>query len=209
MPIGRVTQVVDCRESMGMGKGGGIAQRGTISESRYPDVIVVGMSPGRRHVTKPVCDITSALRRQGLEFSVTTLVLNAGSGLPPDTPRVGGAVLGAYFSLNEKEIRQIEQHRVAILHHGNVRSHVVHKVRYILEHCDIPAIVVSQAPVDYEDFAKEGVKTAFVMPPPEKVKTKGIVMEIVSGVTRGQTPTRQNLADVIRAVMKVLKTRKI
>ena len=54
MPIGRVTQVVDCREAMGMGKGGGIAQRGTISECRYPDVIVVGMSPGRRHVTKPV-----------------------------------------------------------------------------------------------------------------------------------------------------------
>ena len=45
MPIGRVTQVVDCREAMGMGKGGGIAQRGTISECRYPDVIVVGMSP--------------------------------------------------------------------------------------------------------------------------------------------------------------------
>ena len=45
MPMGRVTQVVDCREAMGMGKGGGIAQRGTISESRYPDVIVVGMSP--------------------------------------------------------------------------------------------------------------------------------------------------------------------
>ncbi len=48
-----------------MGKGGGIAQRGTISECRYPDVIVVGMSPGRRHVTKPVCDITSGLRQQG------------------------------------------------------------------------------------------------------------------------------------------------
>ena len=68
MPIGRVTQVVDCREAMGMGKGGGIAQRGTISECRYPDVIVVGMSPGRRHVTKPVCDITSGLRQQGVEL---------------------------------------------------------------------------------------------------------------------------------------------
>jgi methyl-coenzyme M reductase subunit C len=205
MPIGRVTQVVDCRESMGMGKGGGIAQRGTISESRYPDVIVVGMSPGRRHVTKPVCDITSALRREGVEFSVSTLVLNTGSGLPSDSPRVAGAVLGAYFGLTEKEIRQIEKHKVAILHHGNVRSHVVQKVRYILEHVDIPAIVVSQAPVDYEDLAKEGVKTAYVLPPPEKVKTKGTVMAIISGVTRGQTPTRENLADVIRAVMKVMR----
>lgn len=190
-----------------MGKGGGIAQRGTISESRYPDVIVVGMSPGRRHVTKPVCDITSALRREGVEFSVSTLVLNAGSGLPPDAPRVSGAVLGAYFGLTEKEIRQIEQHKVAILHHGNVRSHVVQKVRFILEHVNIPAIVVSQAPVDYEDFAREGVKTAYVLPPPENVKTRGTVMAIVSGVTRGQTPTRENLTAVIRAVMKVQKNK--
>lgn len=208
MPIGRVTQVVDCRESMGMGKGGGIAQRGTISESRYPDVIVVGMSPGRRHVTKPVCDITSALRREGVEFSVSTLVLNTGSGLPSDSPKVAGAVLGAYFGLTDKEIQQIEKHKVAILHHGNVRSHVVQKVRFILEHVNIPAIVVSQAPVDYEDLAKEGVKTAYVLPPPDRVKTKGTVMAIISGVTRGQTPTRENLADVIRAVMKVIKTTK-
>ena len=206
MPIGRVTQVIDCRESMGMGKGGGIAQRGTISESRYPDVIVVGMSPGRRHVTKPVCDITSALRREGVEFSVSTLVLNTGSGLPSDSPKVAGAVLGAYFGLTDKEIQQIEKHKVAILHHGNVRSHVVQKVRFILEHVNIPAIVVSQAPVDYEDLAKEGVKTAYVLPPPDRVKTKGTVMAIISGVTRGQTPTRENLADVIRAVMKVMKT---
>ena len=70
---GRVSQVVDCREAMGMGKGGGMAQRGTISECRFPDVIVVGMSPGRRHVTKPVCDITSALRQQGVEYSISTL----------------------------------------------------------------------------------------------------------------------------------------
>jgi methyl-coenzyme M reductase subunit C len=208
MPIGRVTQVVDCRESMGMGKGGGIAQRGTISECRYPDVIVVGMSPGRRHVTKPVCDITSALRREGAEFSVSTLVLNSGSGVPDDAPAVAGAVLGAYFGLNPKEIQQIEQHKVAILHHGNVRSHVVHKVRKILESCNVQAVVVSQAPIDYEDLAKAGVKTAYVMPPPDKVKTQGIVMAIVSGVTRGQTPTRENITEVIQAVMRIMKTQK-
>lgn len=205
MPIGRVTQVVDCRESMGMGKGGGLAQRGTISEAKSPDVIVIAMSPGRRHVTKPVCDITSGLRREGAQFSVTTLVLNAGSGVPADSP-VAGHVLGAYFGLTEKEIAQIEQHKVAILHHGNVRSHVVHKVRFILEHADIKAVVVSQVPIDFEDLAKEGVKTAVVMPPPDRVKTKGIVMDIVSGVTRGQTPGRGKLAEVVRAVMRVLKS---
>ena len=205
MPMGRVTQVVDCREAMGMGKGGGIAQRGTISECRYPDVIVVGMSPGRRHVTKPVCDITSALRQQGIEYSVSTLVLNAGSGVPPDAPNIGGAVLGAYFGLTEKEIQQIEKHRIAILHHGNVRSHVVHKVRYILAACDVKAVVVSQAPIDFEDLAREGVKTALVMPPPEKIKTRGPVMALVRGVTRGQTPTREKMAEVIHAVMRLIK----
>jgi methyl-coenzyme M reductase subunit C len=193
---------------MGTGKGGGIAQRGTISETRYPDVIVVGMSPGRRHVTKPVCDITSALRQQGIEYSISTLVLSAGSGVPPDAQNIGGAVLGATFGLTEKEVRQIEKHKVAILHHGNVRSHVVHKVRYILTACDVQAVVVSQAPVDFEDFAKEGVKTALVMPPPDKVRTKGTVMAIISGVTRGQTPTREKMAEVIHAVLRLMKTSK-
>ncbi len=208
MPMGRVTQVVDCREAMGMGKGGGIAQRGTISECRYPDVIIVGMSPGRRHVTKPVCDITSGLRQQGIEYSISTLILNAGSGVPPDAPNIGGGVLGAYFGLTEKEVRQIERHKLAILHHGNVRSHVVHKIRFILAACNINAVVVSQAPIDYEDLAKIGVKTAIVMPQVDKIVTQGTVMAIVSGVTRGQTPTREKMAEVIHAVMKLLKSQK-
>jgi methyl-coenzyme M reductase subunit C len=207
MPIGRVTQVVDCRESMGMGKGGGLAQRGTISECRYPDVIVVAMSPGRRHVTKPVCDITSGLRREGVEYSVSTLVLNAGAGVPPGTA-TSAAVTGAYFGLTEKEIRQIEQHKVAILHHGNVRSHVVAKVRFILEHCNVDAVVVTQVPIDFEDLARVGVKTATVMPAPEDIRTKGTVVEIVSGITRGQTPTREKLAEVIAAVNRVMKMKK-
>lgn len=205
MPIGRITQVVDCRESMGMGKGGGLAQRGTISECRHPDVIVVGMSPGRRHVTKPVCDITSALRREGVEFSVSTLVLNAGSGVPSDAPKIAGSVLGAYFGISGKEVSQIEQHKVAVLHHGNVRSHVVEKVRFILSQANVHAVVVSQAPIDYEDLAKVGVKTAYVMPSPEQIRTKGKVVAIVSGVTRGQTPPRDKLAEVVQAVLKEMK----
>jgi methyl-coenzyme M reductase subunit C len=205
MSIGRITQVVDCRESIGMGKGGGIAQRGTISECRYPDVIVIAMSPGHRHVTKPVCDITSGLRQQGIEYSISTLVLNAGSGLPPDASKIGGGVIGASFGLTQKEIMQIEKHKVAILHHGNVRSHVVHKVRFILEACEVKAVVVSQSPIDYEDLAKEGVKTSVVMPAADMIRTKGTVMAIVSGVTRGQTPTREKMAEVISSVMRIVK----
>jgi len=189
-----------------MGKGGALAQRGTISECRYPDVIVVGMSPGRRHVTKPVCDITSALRTQGVEYSISTMILNAGSGIPPDAPKSAGHVLGAYFGLNEKEIAQISRHKVAVLHHGNVRSHVVAKARSILKDCDIPAVVVCQVPIDYEDFARDGVKTAYVMPQEQNIQTKGTVMAIVSGITRGQTPSREKIAEVIHAVMRLMKS---
>jgi len=190
---------------MGMGKGGGLAQRGTISECRQPDVVIVGMSPGRRHVTKPVCDITSALRREGVEFSVSTMVLNAGSGIPADAESIAGSVLGAHFGVNEKETAQIEQHKVAVLHHGNVRSHVVEKVRKILSQCNIDAVVVTQAPIDCEDLAKVGVKTAFVLPAEKDIRTKGRVVAIVTGVTRGQTPPREKIAEVISAVMNVIK----
>jgi len=65
--------------------------------------------------------------------------------------------------------------------------------------------VVSQAPIDFEDLAREGVKTALVMPSPERIKTRGTVMAIVSGVTRGQTPTREKMAEVIHAVMRLIK----
>jgi methyl-coenzyme M reductase subunit C len=83
----------------------------------------------------------------------------------------------------------------------------VHKVRFILQACDVKAVVVSQAPVDFEDFAKVGVKTALIMPPPDKVRTRGTVMAIVSGVTRGQTPSREKMAEVIHAVMRLIKTK--
>ena len=78
----------------------------------------------------------------------------------------------------------------------------------MLEHVDVKAVVVSQAPIDYEDLAKEGVKTAFVMPSPDKVRTRGRVEAIVSGVTRGQTPTREKMAEVIAAVTRLMKEEK-
>ena len=56
--IGRTTQVVDCRESMGLAKGGGLAQRGTLSEASRQEVLAIAMSPGRRQINTPVCEIT-------------------------------------------------------------------------------------------------------------------------------------------------------
>ena len=189
---------------MGMGKGGSLAQRGTISECKHPDIIIVGMSPGRRHITKPVCDITSALRQQGIEYSVSTLVLNAGSGVPSDA-EIGGVAFGSNFGITDREIEQIERHKVAVLHHGNIRSHVVHKSRKILQQCSVDAVVVCQAPVDYEDFAKVGVKTAYVMPKPGDVRTKGTVKGLVTGITRGQTPSRAAMSDVIHETLRIIK----
>jgi len=49
------------------------------------------------------------------------------------------------------------------------------------------------------------VKTSVVMPPEDKIRTKGTVMFIVSGVTRGQTPTREKMAEIISSVMKLMK----
>src|SRR5665647_726190 len=68
--ISRATHIVDCRESMGLGKGGGLAQRGTISETGTPDIVAIGMSPGRRHITKPICEITHGLRNEGFQVGV-------------------------------------------------------------------------------------------------------------------------------------------
>ena len=83
--MGRHLSFVECRESMGLGVGGGLAARATISESGR-DVVAVAMGPGRRHITKPVCEITYCLREEGIDTSV--LVLNAGGGVPQDAPDV-------------------------------------------------------------------------------------------------------------------------
>jgi len=73
----------------------------------------------------------------------------------------------------------------------------------------VKAIVVSQCPIDYEDLAKVGVKTPLVMPPEGRIRTKGTVMAIVSGVTRGQTPTREKMAEVISSVMRIVKNKEL
>ena len=145
--IGRHISFVECRESMGMGQGGGLAQRATISESGR-DVVAIAMGPGRRHITKPVCEITYALREEGIDTSV--LVLNAGAGVPADAPDV---IHGQCMGLEPIEVERIQQFKVALIHLGNVRGHIIWKARLVLRNVNIPAIVVAQCPIDYEDFA--------------------------------------------------------
>jgi methyl-coenzyme M reductase subunit C len=199
--IGRATQVVDCRESMGLAKGGGLAQRGTLSEATKPDVIAIAMSPGRRHITKPVCEMTYGLRREGIQTSV--LVLEAGTGVPESFPQASRGY-GPTFGLNERELQQVARHKIAVLHLGNVRSHVIHKAKEVLSQVDIPVVVVAQCPMDMEDFAKEGIKTRLVKPAHQKTETKGEVVDIVTGITRGATCTRVKLNTLAKVLNKHL-----
>ncbi|WP_406662524.1 methyl-coenzyme M reductase I operon protein C [Methanolobus sp. ZRKC3] len=198
MMFGRETQVVDCRHGMGLGRGGGLAQRGTLSETGRPDVIAIAMSPGRRHITKPVCELTYGMRRE--EIQVSVLVLNTGSGVP-DTNVGSGS-----FGISPEEIAQINRHKVAVIHTGNIRDHVVRKVKAILEEVNIPAVVVCQTLVDFEDFAMAGVKTRYVKPKKSDILAKGRVMEIVTGITRGESCSREKLNELVKAVKSTMRS---
>ncbi|MDH5811045.1 MAG: methyl-coenzyme M reductase I operon protein C [Candidatus Methanomethylicaceae archaeon] len=195
--IGRSSQIVDCREAQGIGEGGGLAQRGTISESERFDVVAVAMSPSKRHITKPICEITYGLREQGIRTSV--LVLESGSGVPSDSP-YGGAPGGTMAGINEKEILQIRRYKLALFHLGGIGGHVVYKAKTFLRYVDIPTIIVCEAPVDYEDFAKVGIITRLVRPPPDKVECLGTIVDIVTGVVRGVSAPRDKLNEIVTKV---------
>ncbi|WP_292459589.1 methyl-coenzyme M reductase I operon protein C [Methanothermococcus sp.] len=197
MPVGRREQIVDCRSVMGLGEGGGLAQRGTFAEGLKNDVVVVAMSPGRRHITKPVCEITYGIREAGIQTSV--LVLDAGSGVPHDAPH---GSLGSTFGLKPKEAEQVNRHKLCVIHFGNVKSHIVYKARLFLRHVKIPTIIVCQTPIDMEDFAKIGVKTRDVMP--IEPKTEGMIVDIITGVIRGESAPQTKIDEVIEKIKKHL-----
>jgi methyl-coenzyme M reductase subunit C len=196
--IGRHLSFVECREAQGLGVGGGLAQRATISESGK-DVCIVAMGPGRRHITKPVCEITYALREEGINASV--LVVNAGNGTPSDAPDV---TTGQRFGLDPIEVERMMQYKLILIHLGNVKHHITYKARLILRNVDKPAMVVSQCPVDFEDFAAIGVKTRDVMPAPDDINTKGTIEDIVTGVVRGVTCSQEKLDEIASKVQKLL-----
>ncbi len=196
--IGRHLSFVECREAMGLGVGGALAQRATISDSGR-DVVAVAMGPGKRHITKPVCEITYALREEGIDTSV--LVVNAGSGVPSDAPDV---TTGSRFGLDPLEVDRLRQFKVMIIHLGNVRNHITYKARLILRNVDLPAIVVAQCPADFEDFAAIGIKTAHVMPADENIQTQGYIADIVTGVVRGVTCPQEKLDEIVSKLQAVM-----
>ncbi len=79
---------------------------------------------------------------------------------------------------------------------GNVRAHIVYKARAILRMVNIPAVVICQCPVDFEDFAEVGVRTRFVKPNATEEQTLGEIVEIVTDVVRGQTCPRSKLDEI-------------
>jgi len=145
--------------------------------------------------------MTYGLRREGIQTSV--LVLEAGTGVPESFPQASRGY-GPTFGLNERELEQIARHKIAVLHLGNVRSHVIFKAKEILSQVDIPAVVVAQCPMDMEDFAREGIKTSAVKPAHQKTETKGEVVDIVTGITRGATCTRVKLNTLAKILNKHL-----
>jgi methyl-coenzyme M reductase subunit C len=195
--LGRQTQVIDCRETAGLGLGGGLAQRATFAEAAQPDIIVLSMGPSPRHITKPVCEITYGLREAGLQVSV--VVMNAGIGPTEDMP--GGAMPGSGISgITPEEDAQIARHRMALIHLGNVPGHFVYKARRFLKNSEIPAIIITQAPVGFEDFAKVGIRVRPGLPQPTNPETKGYITDIITGVIRGQTVPQYQVEEIIEKV---------
>ena len=179
--IGRCTHVVDCRATGGMGKGGGLAQRGTFAECGAE-----------------VFEITFGLRESNVLTS--TMVLNAGAGVPHDAPASGGTL----FGLTDKEVEQMSNFKLLVIHLGGVKNHLIYKARLILRNVNKPCIIICESSVDCEDFAKIGVKTSKVMPSEEDVKTEGHIVDIVSGVIRGETISQEKLDEIIRKVKLAL-----
>jgi methyl-coenzyme M reductase subunit C len=149
-----------------------------------------------------VCEITYALREEGIDTSV--LVVNAGLGVPADAPDIS---TGSYFGLDPIEVERIQQFKVALIHLGNVRAHIIYKARLILRNVDIPAMIVAQCPVDFEDFAQIGVRTKAVMPKDEDIGTKGEIREIATGVIRGVTTSQDKLDEIVSKVQSMLPDR--
>jgi methyl-coenzyme M reductase subunit C len=148
-------------------------------------------------------DRHSHVARAASHYKTSLLVLEAGTGVPESFPQASRGY-GPTFGLNQKELEQIARHKIAVLHLGNVRSHVIHKTKEILAQVDIPAVVVAQCPMDMEDFAREGIKTSAVKPPRQKTETVGEVVDIVTGITRGATCTRVKLNTLAKVLNKHL-----
>ena len=51
--------------------------------------------------------------------------------------------------------------------------------------------------MDYEDFAKVGIITRLVRPPPGKVEVAGVIVDTITGVVRGVSCPRDKLNEIV------------
>ena len=157
--------------------------------------------------TEPIASIAGRRRTMALRRAIactpiaSVIVITAGSGVPSDAVDVSTSSL---FGLDPIEVARIQQFKVALIHLGNVRNHIIYKARLILRNVDLPAVICCQAPVDFEDFARIGCKTRLVMPRDEDVATKGTIMEIVTGVVRGTTVSQVKLDEIVAKVKRTM-----
>jgi len=101
-------------------------------------------------------------------------------------------------------VARIQQFKLALIHLGNVRNHIIYKARLIMRNVDMPSVIVCQAPVDFEDFARIGCKTRMVMPKDSDIGTKGTIMDIVTGIVRGTTVSQVKLDEIISKIKRNL-----
>ena len=89
-----------------------------------------------------------------------------------------------------------------MLNMGNVNSHILSKTKKILKYINIPAVIACEYPIDFEDFAKAGIKTKNIKP--KIPETEGTVVAIVSGITRGETCSRIKLNELAKEIRQIL-----
>ena len=118
----------------------------------------------------------------------------AGAGVPHDAPASGGTL----FGLTDKEVEQMNNFKLLVIHLGGVKNHITYKARLILRNLNKHCIIICESPADEEDFAKIGIKTSKVMPAEENIKTLGTIDDIVTGVIRGETVSQEKLDEIIR-----------
>lgn len=198
--FGRRSHYVDCRPEAGGGLAYGIAKPGTISMTRGEDALIVSMIDDEKHIPRPVCEIARELRRQGIKTGVQ--VLGHGGGTPP-VGEIPHAAKGRYFILGDRETDQMNGSKVLIFHMGNVKFHVLHKTKVLLQKIRTKSIVICQYLLDYEDFAKVGVKTRLVRPVEQSTETLGELVGLVTGVMIGQTCPQEKIEQLIGQIYTV------
>jgi methyl-coenzyme M reductase subunit C len=171
-----------------------------LSKSEKEEVLVLSMGPAKRHITKPVCEITYGLREAGIETSV--YVLEAGIGPPAMTSEKKTSGVSSISGITEKEIHMFRHFKMLIIHLGNVPGHFVEKAKVFLENVDLPAIVVCQALVDFSDFEKANIRTTRQ---PNNTGTAGTIVDYVTGVIRGQSVPAEKLEEIVFKVKQLLE----